>query len=160
MTALLFVSFALCMGYAAYVKIRFGVSSISGSFYCLEKMRKGLGNVFWAWAVLTAFTLLPCWMEAGGDGYRFLAFLSAVSLVAVGCFPDYRNEHLLLHPLFTSICGGMSMLWGICAGEWYIPAGLIVSALTVCLCLNRKDLLYWVEVAAFTGMYAAVLFNF
>lgn len=175
MITLLLLSAAICLGYAAYVQLRFGVASISESFYRFERVKKGLGKLFWGWAVLTAMTLLPVWLEVSGESYQFVAFLSAASLMAVGCFPDYKNEHSLTHPLFTACSSVLAVIWGFLAGIWYVPVlsillfgGLIIGKHWKTLredaphvgwnvALSREKFLFWMEVGAFVGMYLSIL---
>lgn len=162
MITLLIISMLACLGYAAYMKIRYNVSSISDSYY-----KTGKKVFFWCWAVLTAFTLLPYWIEVSGENYQFVAFLSAISLIAVGCFPEYKGVDDVRHPLFTSFCGALAIVWAILAHIWYIPVILILSTFTFCLYkakwqISNRELakvctLYWCEVAAFVSLYMCVL---
>ncbi|MEG0463125.1 MAG: hypothetical protein RR592_04500, partial [Bacteroides sp.] len=115
----------------------------------------------------------PCWLEVSSDRFQFVAFLSAVALAAVGCFPDYKGEHKTAHPLFTAMSAALAVLWGILAGIWYIPVGGIALACILIFLINNKTLkayrnngwynalyrikfLFWMEVAAFVSIYMSV----
>lgn len=171
MIALLLISFVCCIGYAAYMKLKYDVSSISESYYKADNKL-----YFWLWSILTALSLLPCWLEVSGDNYQFVAFLSACSLIAVGCFPDYKKEHSWQHPLLTCFSGILAIIWASLAGVIFVPlilllctAGLLIYSQdsyilylkelnhSTFYIINRIGLLYWVEVAAFTSIYICIL---
>lgn len=172
MITLLTISFIICIGYAIAVQLLYKVASISESYYYLEQKKKGIGKLFLAWTVITAFTLLPVWLEVSDDSYQFIAFLSVASLMAVGCVPDYQLEHRWQHPMFTAFTAILAMAWGFLAGLWYIPiACILVAAIYIgakiwqnkwlknglIQALVQAKSLYFIEIGAFAGMYLAIL---
>ena len=61
--------------------------SLSATYYLWPKW------VFPSVTTLVGFSLLPVWLEAtAGSNLQFLSFLSCVSLIFVGCTPDYKND--------------------------------------------------------------------
>lgn len=144
------VSAIICFGYAAFMKWRYDITSISQSYY-----KTGEKIYFWLWAVLTAFTLLPFWLEATNESYQFLAFLSASALMAVGCCPDYKDEHSVYHPLFTAICGLIAVVWCMFNGTWYYFIPVLLAAIF----LKREDKLFWIEILSFLAIYLSLLFH-
>lgn len=174
MITVFIISFLICFSYIYYVHAKFGVSSISESYYRFEQKKKGHGMLFWAWSVLTAFSLLPCWLEASGEGYQFVAFLSSACLIAVGCCPNYKGEHKSTHPLFTATAAVLAITWGFLAGVWYLIISIIATTAGVAIYVHRDRLkankehgwsyaltsikfLLWIEIAAFAGIYLSVM---
>lgn len=171
MIILFIISFLICFGYSAFVYATFNVSSISESFYMFEKKKSGLGVLFWGWSTVTALTLLPLWLEVTPEGFQFLAFLSSVSLIAVGCVPKYRDEHSKLHPLFTGLSLILAIIWSSLIGMIIVPIlCLFLTALVIFLfnikrfkkhgikeTLNQASFMFWMELAAFNSMYSCIL---
>ena len=61
--------------------------SLSATYYLWPKW------VFPSVMVLVGFSLLPVWLEAtAGSNLQFLSFLSCLSVIFMGCAPDYRNN--------------------------------------------------------------------
>ena len=61
--------------------------SLSATYYLWPKW------VFPSVMTLVGFSLLPVWLEAtAGSKLQFLSFLSCLSVIFMGCAPDYRND--------------------------------------------------------------------
>ena len=61
--------------------------SLSATYYLWPKW------VFPTVMTLVGFSLLPVWLEAtAGSNLQFLSFLSCLSIIFIGCAPDYRND--------------------------------------------------------------------
>ena len=61
--------------------------SLSATYYLWPKW------VFPSVMTLVGFSMLPVWLDAtAGSNLQFLSFLSCVSLIFVGCTPDYKND--------------------------------------------------------------------
>jgi len=61
--------------------------SLSATYYLWPKW------VFPSVMILVGFSLLPVWLEAtAGSNLQFLSFLSCLSVIFMGCAPDYRND--------------------------------------------------------------------
>lgn len=171
MITLFIISSIICIGYAIFIYSEFSVSSISESYYMFEKRKKGLGMIFYGWSILTSITLLPLWLEITPNSFQFIPFLSSISLIAVGCFPDYKNEHNKAHSLSALFAGVLSILWGIFVDLWIIPVLSIATTSLVVLIIsffkkgNLKEnlkgigLTFWVELSAFVSIYLCVLYK-
>ncbi|MFI3296909.1 MAG: hypothetical protein R3Y59_04695 [bacterium] len=152
MIILLIISAFLCLGYAALVKIKFNVGSISQSYY---KWKESIhaGNLFLAWTVVTAFTILPVWLQVTPDNYQFIAFLSAAALMFVGSVPLYLSTETLPHYLLAAVCIILSVVWSVIVGVWYVPLCLIPLSL---IAIKRFDFIYWVEIFAILSIYGGL----
>lgn len=61
--------------------------SLSATYYLWPKW------VFPSVMTLVGFSLLPVWLEATeGSSLQFLSFFSCLSIIFIGCAPDYRND--------------------------------------------------------------------
>jgi hypothetical protein len=61
--------------------------SLSATYYLWPKW------VFPSVMTLVGFSLLPVWLEATeGSNLQFLSFFSCLSIIFIGCAPDYRND--------------------------------------------------------------------
>ena len=61
--------------------------SLSDTYYLWPKW------VFPSVMTLVGFSLLPVWLDATeGSSLQFLSFLSCISFIFVGCFPNFRND--------------------------------------------------------------------
>jgi hypothetical protein len=149
---LLLISLVLSFSYIIFIKYKFDVSSISASHYKFQEQKKGREIIFQLWTIVTGFTLLPCWLEVTPDNYQFVAYLSAVFLAVVGCFPQYKDKDSFLHPVFAIICATLALIWGCLSGVWFIP----VICIGIALIIARNGKLFWMEVGAILSIYGSI----
>ncbi len=150
---LLLISALLCLSFVILTKVLLPkLSCISESYYKLSGKKQWL---FPLWTIVTAFTLLPIWLEVTPEGFQFLAFLSAITLGCVGLAPHYLTHQKTQHYIFAAVCALLAILWGVLIGLWFVPAILIVLALAVSV--KRFDLLFWLEAAAILSVYISIL---
>ena len=150
------ISLLILTAYIAYAVIFCGIpSSLSDTYYQLEKH----GRKKWLFQIpmiLTAFLLLPAWLECSSENIQFLAFLSCGGLLFVGAAPCFKLElDGKVHYASASVCGLSAVLWVILSGMWYIP--LITFTIAVYLMIKYKNWMFWIECAAFLSTYIAVL---
>ena len=150
------ISLLLLTAYIAYAVIFCGVpSSLSDTYYQLEKH----GRKKWLFQIamiLTAFLLLPAWLELSSENTQFLAFLSCGGLLFVGLAPCFKMElDGKVHYTGTVVSGLSAILWIIFSGMWYIP--LVAFAVAIFLMIKYKRWMFWIECAAFLSTYIAVL---
>ena len=151
MITLLIISAIICLGYTISTKIAFKEDSISQSYYHWKNIKESLKDLFFGWTVLTAFSILPVWLELTPKNYQFIAFLSSASLMFVGAFPKYLEEHRVQHFALAFSCIILSVLWGILLHTWYIPTLLILPILI--WKYKKYDLMWWLELAAILAIY-------
>lgn len=61
--------------------------TLSDTYYLWPKW------VFPSVMTLVSFSMLPVWLDATeGSSLQFLSFLSCISFIFVGCFPNFRND--------------------------------------------------------------------
>ena len=104
------------------------------------------------------------WLEISDDKYRFVAFLSAVSLLAVGCFPKYKEGDNLKHTLFTLFCCVLAIIWSILSNFGFIAISFLAFAIFISLSKAKGDfnklistnILYLCEIAAFSSIYLSI----
>lgn len=75
--------------YVKSVCIKFGgiPRSISATFYAI-KHKSWFRLAMWG----TPMLLMPAILEISNPGTEWMAFLSLIGMIMVGCFPDYKND--------------------------------------------------------------------
>ena len=156
---LLIISAIIFITYIVTIIARFGIpESISDSFYLLEQKRKGSGIAFMFLCVAVTFTLCPYWLEVSPDHIRFLVFLSGGGLLLTGAAHEFKGFEREAHFVGATTCATASLLWLIFAGLWVVPLACFVIFSTITL-FNRKNWLFWQELAAFTAVFLALFIN-
>jgi hypothetical protein len=180
MTTLLFISAALFVAYIITMCAMFGVPpSISDTYYLLEALPvshrrrrcesigdfyRTIGNnyglifILWCWYI--AITLLTYWLENSGGNSQFLTFLSAAGLFFVGGAAHFRASKIAkaVHTWGAITCAGMALLWLCIAGLWIWPCVLLIIGSIIAV-LDRRNWLFWLEVAGFLSIYVTLLTN-
>lgn len=175
MIAIYLISFLVCFVYAIIVKCKFlNLTSISESYYKVKPKW-----LFQVWAVGSAATLLPLWLEISPTNFEFLAFLSCVMLGVVGFAPLFKTTQFWQHMICACICLVLAITWTCLVGLWYISVISMVLSIISSLVFNFKvkpiydkpesfldklmakfhlnDTIYWVEVGALISIYLCVL---
>ncbi len=156
MATLFFFASLIVFCYAAFIKGRFDVTSISESYYKLSEIKPNYGYIFSAWCVAPAFLLFPIWVDIMPEEWQFVAFLSVICLGAVGCAPRYLTSQKIVHFVFSGLALVLSVASCAIMGLWYIPAILLVGTGAWVIIKKRPDFLYGLEVAAFMAIYIAI----
>ena len=98
--------------------------SLSATYYLWPKW------VFPLVMTLVGFSLLPVWLEATeGSNLQFLSFLSCLSVIFMGCAPDYRNDkgEYRVHMICAYIACATALLSLIFVlGYWWIFLILLI----------------------------------
>ena len=167
MIAFYILSLVVFTAYVAAILGRYGVpTSISESYYLMPK--KYGGPFFNGFCLLAAVPLLVFWLDLSPEKWQFLVFLSCAPLTFVGAAGAFKEIDLTgkVHFVSAGASALFSQLWIVLNTRWWI-ASLILLALA--LILNRlvkgKDAtgqtrnawLFFVEMAAFLGIYIALL---
>ena len=103
--------------------------SLSATYYLWPKW------VFPSVMTLVGLSLLPVWLEAtAGSNLQFLSFLSCLSVIFMGCAPDYRNDkgEYRVHMICAYIACATALLSLILVlGNWWIfPIILLLNYLS------------------------------
>lgn len=102
--------------------------SLSATYYLWPKW------VFPSVMTLVGFSLLPVWLETtAGSNLQFLSFLSCLSVIFMGCAPDYRNDkgEYRVHMICAYIaCATALLSLMFVLGNWWIfPIFLLLNYL-------------------------------
>ena len=160
MKTLAFISFIIFIGYILFILFRFGLlPSISQSYYALEGEKKGLGVVFYLVFMTMIFTLIPYWLEITSENTQFIAFLSAAGLGFVGAAPAFKLDlEGKVHVISAKACAVFSVLWIVFNSTLpiiIVTLSLYPIAFMLIRLLGNKT--YFLEMAAFLGLYIAIL---
>ncbi len=153
---LFWAAFVVVMGFAIAMKIIFNVSSISESWYHLERWRAGAGRYFQAWCIAPAFMLFPTWVDLMPEKWQFIPFLAVVALGAVGCVPRFLGRDKLAHYISAGLCAVFSILGCALCGMWYMPLITLIPAAAWIIATKRIDDIYWGEIAALVCVFVTV----
>lgn len=160
------VFLAYLLGVYVYLGIPY---SISDTYYKLERRKRGLGWLFTAMCWGVACPLLPYLLGVTPDGFRFTAFLACAGLLFVGAAPQFKLPLTgSVHYGSAAVCVILSQVWVSLACWWVlIPVWLTYIVYTVVDMSRhvtsslRDDFMetmpmFWIEVAAFVAVYAAI----
>jgi hypothetical protein len=161
MIAFLIVSAVTFTAFISYIVLKYGIpESISHSYYLMPKVYAQ--PVFWGWAVLTAFPLLIFWLEISPDSYRFLVFLSCVSLCFVGTAAAFKeNLTRTVHVAAAALSAASSLLWITLNSSLWV-AIILFGILFTCIGKNipqpkaRNSIVFFLELACFLITYLTV----
>lgn len=157
MKTLLIFSDIIMLTYLLCILIRFKgrLSSISNSWYLYEDAKKNLGEVFFAWAILSALTMLPVLIEFAPPNYQFLAFLCATALGFVGAAPRFKSYEKTIHFTTAIICMLSGTLYVIfCTPYLYLLLLHIISAYYIYKKKGNSMLI--IELIAIVVLYISV----
>ena len=157
MKTLLIISNIICLGYLLLIHIKFPkLTSVSQSYYKWEE-KKGRGVIFYFWAVLSLFTLLPVWFSVAPDNLKFIPFLSALGLGFVGAAPRFEEKHEgIVHFVSAAFCllGSLASIL-IYPSKFYIFLAYYV--LFIALSIRKKQFaVRYIELAAFLSIYTTL----
>ena len=180
---LMMVSLMIFTSYVISMVNRFGIpESISDTYYLLKNEHNGREWLFTIAMLLTAFPLMPAFIECSTIDYtQLLAWLPCAALSFVGCAPEFKHGlDRIVHISATVICALSSQAWVAIYDTWLlliwiIPAiGLLFKAVSNIL-KNKKDrrlsqyptywsrplmyrahALFWIELTAFGVTFLAL----
>lgn len=104
---------------------------------------KTLSDTYYLWPkwvfptvmTLVGFSILPIWLDSTeGNSLQFLSFLSCISLIFVGCVPDFRNDkgeyniHVVCGYL-AAVTALLSLMF-VLNTWWIFPIFLVVNYLS------------------------------
>ena len=150
-----FVSLLILLSYMIYAGVTVGITpTLSETFYKVKQK--------WAFTValdLTAFSLLPVWLEHSTENYQFLAFLACAALCFIGTSPAFKQGmDRKIHITSLVICILALMAWCILAKLWLIP--IIALAIGIPLAIKfRQYAGYILECCAFVTAFASVIIS-
>lgn len=159
MITLILISLAAFIAYTALVIKAYGIPvSVSDTFYLLPPKRRWL---FTAFCLTVGAPLLPAWIVLAGENLQFLPFLSCAGLLFVGAAAQFKAELVgNVHYVAAGICLVASLLWIILDTPLWWLAALIYATAGVMAWRERRNWLFWVEIAAFVSVYAVVLIEY
>lgn len=162
MIGLMYSALIVFIMYVGCVCLMYGVPpSISESFYLLRKGYKGMNRdfsysfTFFCYAV--CFGILPVWIHVTPDHLRVIPFVSAASLCFVGAAPLFKTVQRTIHFTAAILCMVMAILWiFLSTSVWFIPL-LFVLPLIPSLIMDRKRIMFWVEIWSFVSLFTSLL---
>ena len=129
--------------------------SLSDTYYLWPKW------VFPALMTMIGFCMLPTWLDATVNSpLQFLSFLSCMSFIFVGCFPDFRKnkEEYKMHSWCAYLAAATAVISLIFVmGGWYwIPIWIILNFLFDMKGF-KQNYLYHLEDAAIMSVFMNIL---
>lgn len=162
-------AFVIFLAYNIALWIQFKIpSSLSESFYLYDKKRKNLGYIFTGMMFLTAFLLLPGWIEVSeasdicGVTLTFLAFFTCAAICFVGAAPAFRASEIesKVHSISAKVCAVAALLWDfiVCWKIMYVPIATMLLVLLVAWLTKtlKSGMIYWLEMCAFFGTFFTI----
>ena len=149
--------------YNTVVLMLFGVpKSLSMTFYLFKEREECLKALFPVTIVLMCILLIPCWLEiSDGSPWQFTAFLSAGSLLFVGCTPAFKSSKLEnnIHDYSAYVGAFFALLWIIMVTPyWYVILIVlgIISIIAIWTKTWKTSLIYWLEMIAFISTFISI----
>lgn len=154
------------LGVAAIV-LRFGIPpSLSETFYLLGG-RKGKGFIFYLWLAVVVFVMLIPMVQAAG----FWGFICGVGLLFVGAAPAFKKEddeedkgsiEPIIHPIaaLLSAFSAVMQLVKIREWGWMLVSAFFAWCVAYVTMTMRKSYIFWLEMAAFYGLFAGMIVHY
>lgn len=161
---LVFIAFIIYLMYNGVSIHLFGIpKSLSETYYLYNDKKRGLRVLFPIVMILSAFLLLPSWLEITvGNPLQFLSFLTAGSIMFTGASPAFKKNTMdfkvhAISALSSALCSVLWIIFG--SGSWYfIPIWLLVIGLIAILTKTIKSsYVYWLETAAFLSTFTSII---
>ncbi len=155
MKILLIISAILLFGFWGYCWIRFGIHD------CLSRFSKQCYPIWSYVLVISALLLVPIMIElSDGKMLQFAGFLAPVSLVLVGCTPDWATSQYeyILHNVGVGLAVVFSVIYTLLFPGlvWFILiAGVLAGILGLAF---KKYWLWFAELAIYSAMYAEITY--
>lgn len=168
MLSILAIALATFAAYIAIVCYQFNKQqgrgkfppSLSYTYYWLDEKKRGLGYIFTGMMFICAFGIIPAWIEATSDYWRFLPFLAVVGIGLVASAPFYRDKGMAekIHVLGADLAALMSFLWALSAGFWWVwLVAVAVVGLVAYYTRTAKSSKTWhLEMIAFAATFASL----
>lgn len=137
------------------------LTSLSDSFYFLEKKQRNLGYVFSAMMMSVAVLILPQMIEVTPDDWRVLGFLPPVCIGFVGAAPCFKKDfESIVHTVAASSAALISLCWvALLTPYWYVI--LASAAIIVVLGWATKSwktcYTFWLEMIAFLAVFTTLI---
>ena len=153
--------------YNAVVLLLFGVpQSLSMTHYLFKERQNTLRLLFPVFITMLCIFLIPCWLQISeGSTFQFTAFLSAGSLLFVGCSPCFKDIPLegLVHNISAYCCAAFAILWIILVTKfWWVI--LIMAAFIITAAILTKSwktcYIYWLEMIAFGSTFMTMVAHY
>jgi hypothetical protein len=161
MFTLVLISLGVFLIYTTTVVSMFGVpTSLSDSFYLLNKKKEGLGYLFSLTLFTMAFTLLPPWLSLpiGGD-YEVIKFFCCALLGFVGAAPRFNEEDSGWHTVFAMGAAVLGLLWIVLfTPHWYIIIAYLILFVGLMFDSKTKNCyIFWLEMVMFFSVYNVLI---
>ena len=150
--------FSVCL---ALLLVRFGIpTSLSESYYNLGG-KDGKGILFYGMLAVTVFLMLTPMVEAA----QFWGFLCGAGLLFVGAAPAFKGDSgidKIIHPISAAVCGITSFMTLLQVRLWWLDIITIAAAVGLALWTKTAKTCYifWLEMAAFYGLFAGRIIHF
>lgn len=161
------ISLVLFAGFVTLSVWRFGWRKSYSSYAAkwIEFVPMHNINVWSVVTVVVAFLILPSMLERGeGNLVQCLGFFVPLYLAVVAFTPRYETEHsqYVVHVIGTIVCAAIAVAWLIFVRHlwWVLLIALAVFGAVAYLTKTYKtSYVFWLEMAMFASVYAAVLFG-
>lgn len=118
--------------------------SISSTSYVFHENGKKY-YYFSIYCILTAFSLLPIWLNISNEKYEFLAFISCSGIMFAGVTPFFKEDfNKQIHYTAGILAVVSYLIWMILSGYyvWLIVEGVITLILIL---IDYKNFVYYIE---------------
>lgn len=152
------VAILIFISYLVVTGIKFGITpSISASHYSWREKGISYEALFTLFCWGVTFSILPTWLDNTSSNIQFIPFLAASGLGFVGASPLFKDDKLenRVHSISAMICAVGSYLWAFLDGN--ILLAIIAVLITIPVYFKMKNKIYWVEVIAFTHLFAQLI---
>ena len=135
----------------------FGIpSSLSESYYILEKESKDLGALFYLFLLITVFVLVIPMIEATG----FWGFICGAGLLFVGAAPAFKSDdQKYIHIIGAAVSAISAFIQLIVMHKLLclLPVIVIVTILSLVTKTYKSSLVFWLEMIAFYSLFPGLI---
>ena len=162
MMSLLIISIIMAILYVgvAIWKLHALPDSISAMVYVLDKRWQWLWSV-WLW--LVAITLPPSLIDAMGENWQFIGFLTIACLMFVGAMPLIPGTHNKTHNVLGVIAGILSQVCVAIIYPWWLMAWFVWIMAALYTAYNVNDIfegkaIFMAEFVCWLSLTGSLLF--
>jgi len=134
---------ALFLGYTGTIVIKYGVQrSISYTFYVINNP---IHFILFCWYLAIIYLLISP---------TLLSFIAASGIVLVGGHPFIKEKHCFIIHMISAVIGiAFSQLSIVFDYQNYILFAIsVLSFILIAIFLRKKNVFWWLEIAAFTSI--------
>lgn len=163
------LAFIVFLAYLAAIFSLFGVpTSLSDTYYLLDRKMKDTGCLFTLLMFVMAFLIIMPLFDITPEEYKALAFFIVLGIAFVGAAPLFDKKdpttpdvEPLVHYISAALSAVCGMGWVFIVNPelFYVP--IIVSTLIIIASILTKSvvkgLLFWAEMIVFFSVYGVII---